>query len=128
MLAGAASQRLPEGDAVFQVRLLEGDQRGLRRPQRSLGGQHRQIISDPGLIALQRDIQRFLLRRDVFILRVQLFAERFPPRQRVGDIFESALNRLLIGGDQPLFLRFSVAQLRQVAAAGKQRQADGRRE
>ena len=83
--------------------MLEGYQGGLRRPQRSLGGQHRQIISDPGLIALQRDIQRFLFRRDVFILRVQLFAEGFPPRQRVGDIFESALNRFLIGGDQPLF-------------------------
>jgi hypothetical protein len=50
--------------------LLQGQQRGLRRPQRALGGQHRQIIADPGLIALQRDIQRRLLGGDVLPLGI----------------------------------------------------------
>ncbi|MGF7442844.1 TolC family protein [Klebsiella michiganensis] len=48
-----------------------------------------------------------------------MFAERFPARQRVGDILKGALNRLLIGGDQPLFLRFNLAQLRYAEAEKK---------
>ena len=74
------------------------------------------------------NIQRRLLGGDVLALGIQLLAQRFPARQRIGHVFKGALDTLLVGGDQSLFLRFRVAQLGQIAAAGKQRQADRRGE
>jgi hypothetical protein len=44
-----------------------------------------------------------LLRRHVFTLRIQLLAQRFTARQRVGHVLKRALDGFFIGGDQPLF-------------------------
>ena len=90
-------QRLPQRNAVIQLGLLQRNQRLLRRPQCTLGGQHRQVIAASRLITFHRDIQRLLFGGNILALGVQLFTQRLATRKRIGDIFKRALNRFLIG-------------------------------
>ena len=128
LIIEAAAEHAVERHAIAEHRELRRDQRVLRRVESARRDQGGKKWIDARSVARDREIEALLRGLDEGDLTGELLVDRRAHGERVGDLAEGGLDRVLVRSDQALLLDLRVREVRADRAAVEQRHREARRE